>query len=198
MKLPDTARQIPGSPDWVDVNGDIYTIDNRHYHPKKIIKRSQHTVWGYKYCAVNYNGKNITKRVHRIVAETFIPNPNNYNVVGHRNNIKSDNRVENLYWTTISENTKKAFDDGLAVNAKGFDDIQSKPVKMFRTSTNEYLGTYGSIGEAARITGISETTISRQAKYKRPVRKEFYFRFTDDIDCQQLIAMINVNRLSKI
>ena len=118
--------------------------------------------------------------------------------VFQNNNIKTDNRVENLYWTTISENTKKAYDDGLAVNAKGFDDSQSKPVKMFRTSTNEYIATYGSIREAARITGIKQSTISRQARYKRPVRKEFYFRFIDDIDCQQLIAIINVNRLSKI
>jgi hypothetical protein len=173
MKLPDTARQIPGSTDWADVNGDIYTMDKRHYHPKKIIKRSQHTVWGYKYCTVNYNGKNITKRVHRIIAETFIPNPNHYNVVGHRNNIKSDNRVENLYWTTTFENTKKAFDDS-----------QSKPVKMFRTNTNEYIATYGNIREASRLTGIKISTISRQARYKRPVRKEFYFRFIDDADCQ--------------
>ena len=144
---------------------------------------------GYMYCGINYIGKGcITKRVHRIVAQTFIPNPNNLPYVGHKNNIKTDNRVENLYWTTPQENTKKAFDDGLAHNSKGFDDSQSKPVKMYETTTNKLLNEFESITIASQKTGIYKTTIARQCKYKRPVRKPFYFRYIDDIsemvECQ--------------
>ena len=143
------------------------------------------------YCGIHYAQGNIQKRVHRLVAEAFIPNPENLPVVGHRNNRKDDNRVDNLYWTTVSENTQKAFDDGLAKNDKGIDDNQSIPVKMYNSATNELLGTYGSIREASRETGIVASTIARQAKYKRPVRKPYYFRYADDIDCikQPLIAM---------
>lgn len=182
MELPTTARPIKNSREhWIDINGDVYAIDNRNRSKKRLIKKSQTTVHGYKYCGIYYQGSGIiNKRVHRLVAETFLENPNNYNIVGHKNNIKSDNRLQNLYWTTTSENTKKAFDDGLAANDSGFDDSQSKPVVMFDTKTNKKIKTYGSIGEAFRDTEISESTISRQARYKRPSRKWFYFRFIDD------------------
>ena len=184
MNIPKTAKLIKDSNDhWVDIDGSIYYIDRRNGKNNNIIKKTQTIVRGYKYCGINYVGKGtVSKRVHRLVAEAFLSNPNEYKVVGHKNNIKSDNRVENLYWTTTSKNTQKAFDDGLANNDKGFDDSQSKPVYMFETKTNALVGVYGSISIASESTGISKTTISRQAKYKRPVRREFYFRFIDDID----------------
>jgi hypothetical protein len=182
-KLPNTAKYIENSENhWIDVDGTVYAYNNRNNQRKVLIKKAQTTVYGYKYCGIKYQGKNnnISKRVHRLVAEAFIPNPNGYNVVGHRNNIKDDNRVENLYWTTTKENTQKAYDDGLAKNTMGYDDSQSCPVIMFETSTNKKINEYGSIGEASRQTGIPKNTISRQAKYKRPVRKPFYFRYADD------------------
>lgn len=182
MKLPDTAKKIEGTRDWADIDGNIYGYRVFKNGVTKIYKKVQRVISGYMYCPINYIGKGSkTKRVHRIIAKVFIPNPNDLPFVGHKNNIKTDNRVENLYWTTPQENTKKAYDDGLAHNAKGFDDSQSKPVKMYETTTNKLLGKFGSITIASNETGISKNTITRQCKYKRPMRKPFYFRYFDDV-----------------
>lgn len=198
-ELPKDARQIKGTLNWCDRSGNIWGKETRlvpnrfhndlfspvkHYGEYfKCALTKNHR--GYNHCCLKYimdNGKYISKsrRVNIIVAETFIENPNHLPIVGHKNNIKTDNRVENLYWTTYSENSQKAVDDGLLVNDCGYDDSQSKPVIMYETKTNKELGRFGSICQAAKITGLSKTTIARQAKYKRPNRKPWYFRYQDE------------------
>ena len=67
-----------------------------------------HWTFGYNngigYRNVSVNGKYF--RVHRLVAETFIPNPDNKPFVDHINRVRDDNRVENLRWVTRSENQR--------------------------------------------------------------------------------------------
>lgn len=50
--------------------------------------------------------KHITKYIHRLVAETFLPNPNNYPEVNHKDGNKSNNHINNLEWCSISHNRK--------------------------------------------------------------------------------------------
>ena len=169
--------------EYITKSGKIYKdYGNNLYYPKRSFINHHN---GYVYINISYliNGNHIYKqrRLHILLAETFIPNPDNKPIVMHIDNNKSNNNLDNLKWGTISENTKQAFDDGLAHNDKGYDDSQSMPVVMFDAKTDKVIGEFGSISEAGRMTGINKQTIRLQALNKRPVRKPFYFRFQKDV-----------------
>lgn len=59
---------------------------------------------GYKYCALSMNGKPKKYLLHRLIAITFIDNPENKPDIDHINGIKTDNSIENLRWSTHKEN----------------------------------------------------------------------------------------------
>ena len=59
---------------------------------------------GYKYVNLSYGKIKKTCQVHRLVASLFIPNPNNYPVINHKDENPSNNRAENLEWCTQSYN----------------------------------------------------------------------------------------------
>lgn len=63
----------------------------------------------YYICYLSKDKKHYTKWVHNLVAKAFIPNPYNKRTVNHKNWDKHDNRVENLEWSTDSENCKHRF-----------------------------------------------------------------------------------------
>lgn len=71
---------------------------------------------GYYMVTLSKDNKQNPKRVHRLIAEAFLPNPDGKPCVNHKNGIKTDNRIENLEWCTHDENMKHAFSTGLTNN----------------------------------------------------------------------------------
>ena len=70
---------------------------------------------GYACCALRLIGENKTRtiRIHRAIARAFIPNPNNYPIINHRDGNKLNNSIENLEWCTYQHNIQHSFDMGL-------------------------------------------------------------------------------------
>lgn len=109
-----------GTEHWVDILdykgiyqvsslGHIRRLESRdsngRLRPEQIIKPIvQHS--GYAHVGLWWNQKCKQTRVHRLVAQAFIPNPDNKPTVNHINENKLDNRVENLEWATVGENTR--------------------------------------------------------------------------------------------
>jgi hypothetical protein len=102
-------------------------------------------------------GRGKMKSIHRIVAEAFLPNPEEKTEVNHINGIKADNRVVNLEWATRSENMKHAFRKGLNRT------VARKRVVCINSNIR-----FPSISSAAKQFGMSEASLSRRLNLKIP------------------------------
>lgn len=97
---------------WKDVKGyeGLYQVSS--FGRVKSLKKSTSgrvlkpiiTRYGYLVLSLCKSGEMTIKRIHRLVAQAFIPNPENKPQVDHINTVRTDNRVENLKWATRSEN----------------------------------------------------------------------------------------------
>lgn len=130
----------------------------------KILKQSKQTQ-GYKFVYLCKNGKNKKYTVHRLVAEAFIPNPNNYPNVNHKIPVNKEvciNSVDNLEWCTQSHNIKEAFRIGTAkptwFKKYGKNHNRAKKVNQYDLDGN-FIRTWDCIKEASDKLNICSSGI---------------------------------------
>lgn len=98
-------KKIKGHPNYeIGSNGQVRSWIKEEAH----VMKTWPNQYGHQYLKIN----NDRVSVHRLVAEHFIPNPNNYSTVRHLNDNPRDNRVENLAWGTQADNVKDMRDHG--------------------------------------------------------------------------------------
>ena len=90
----------------------FYGNPGKRYVPPKLLSQT-YDKDGYLHIRLSKNGKRETYSVHRLVAKTFLQNPDNKPQVNHINGHKDDNRIENLEWCTASENVLHGYRTGL-------------------------------------------------------------------------------------
>lgn len=95
----------------VTSDGRVFSTKSKVQNELKISYTSRNKRYGVVCLYVNKKQK--TFYVHRLVAEAFIPNPENYPQVNHKDGNTKNNRVENLEWCTPAENIAHAYDTGL-------------------------------------------------------------------------------------
>ena len=105
----------------IDKDGNIYSCNNKAGNPREHPQKMKQSILRAGYLSVvlyiNESEKTlkVCRNVHRLVAETFIPNPENKPCVNHINGNKTDNSIGNLEWVTRSENDLHAFRTKLRV-----------------------------------------------------------------------------------
>lgn len=102
--------------EWKNINDfkDLYKVSNDgkiySVRKNKLLKPKINKYGYYEVCLFKDN-KRYYRTIHRLVAETFISNANNYSVVNHLDSNKLNNNVFNLEWTTVSGNTKHCYEN---------------------------------------------------------------------------------------
>lgn len=175
---------------WKDIKGyeGIYQVSNkgRVKSLDRVVVRSDgqkqtvyerilknYTQRGYLYVSL-YSSP---KQVHRLVAEAFIPNPENKPQVNHKDEVKTNNCVENLEWMTCKENNNYGTRNervGKATRKR-----TSKPVAQY-TKDGELIKVWSSTREAGRQLGINQSNISVVARGKRKTYSGFVWKYVEN------------------
>ena len=119
---------------------------------------------GYLTATTKISGSHVCLRAHRLVAQAYIPNPDNKPQVNHKDGNKQNNHVSNLEWCTARENTQHAHDTGLAKALSGTENVNSKlseeDVRYIRANYRPRDKEFGTRGLGIKFN-IAQSTISK-------------------------------------
>lgn len=127
---------------------------------------------GYFAVCLCKDGKHYGRRVNRLVAEAFIPNPDDLPVVHHKDENKQNNNVDNLEWCTVQYNT--CYGEGLKSGAIK----RGRPV--IQLDNGVVINEYYSTGNASDETGIPQGNIYNACAGKRRIAGGYEWRFKDE------------------
>lgn len=140
--------------------GRVKSLERRcrakHYTrrvPEKIYSPAV-DAYGYFIVSLHLDGKKKTRTIHRLVAETFIPNPENLKEVNHKDENKQNNAVWNLEWCSTQYNS------AYGTRVDRIKKTQSTPIIQCDMNGNEIREWFG-MGEVSRQTGFDQGLISR-------------------------------------
>ena len=152
-----------------NIRSKEYNDSLGHLRSSKKLKKQVNNC-GYEYVILSSKEeKHKTLTVHRIVAKTFIPNPEEKEDVNHIDGNKLNNNVNNLEWTTTQENIIKRYEIGIDGN-------NYKRVSQFDKDGN-LVGSFPSSYEAERITGIKRTSIGACCRGERLTAGGYVWKF---------------------
>lgn len=169
---------------YITTDGKIYSYNgrwNKHIHK---MKTTIHKKTGYEYITLCKNGKKYLKTVHRLMAEIFLPNPENKPEVNHKNGIRTDNRVENLEWTTHSENVLHAFRVLNRKKPQGCKGMYGKlhpNVKIvIQFKDGKIINEYYGANEAGRYVGRNPSNITSCCRGRRKQVAGYQWKYKED------------------
>jgi hypothetical protein len=156
---------------------------NSHRTIKESIISSRRDKRGYKIVSLRIYPKKYFLSVHRLVAEAFIPNPNNYPVINHIDSNPSNNNVNNLEWCTQSHNVKYAYTNGNANPTKGCFEKGHIPHNLRKVSQfdkkGNFIKTFDSIKLASEAINRTPSAINNCLSGNTKTSGGYVWRYAD-------------------
>lgn len=137
----------------ISESGEVFSVRSDRFLKGWLAKS------GYPTVQLSNNGSKKSKLVHRLVAEAFIPNPENKPHINHIDGDKQNNNVENLEWCTQSENVKHSFALGLSSSRRGTDNESSKLSEEEVIAIMNYKAQGKYPTEISRLIGLKVSTV---------------------------------------
>lgn len=154
-------------------DGKIYKPNWHNSGKMREVKQSKHNIG---YLAFKFNKK--IMKSHRFIAMCFIPNPYNLPQVNHKNEIKDDNRVENLEWCDAKYNVNYGTRNKKSSKNNINNPKKSKPVLQF-TKDGKFVAEYPSTMEVQRQLGFHNGYVGACCRGKYKTAYGFIWRFAD-------------------
>ncbi len=157
-------KQFRDTPYYVTENGEIYRLWKTGFKKMKPYVN----IRGYVHINLCTNGKTQIFKIHRLVAECYLPNPNNLPLVEHKDDVKTNNNVSKLMWSTNNDNMKTAIKNNRI--KKGQECYNSKLTnEQIEFIRKNYIARHPEFGTRAfgRKFNVSNSLISRIIKNKR-------------------------------
>ena len=158
---------------------DIYCSNGAVHHLKEKILAPFLDKDGYQTVSLYLNGKDKTIFVHRLVAEAFIPNPENKSQINHKNEVKNNNVVENLEWCTASYNINYGTRTERSVQNRRSYKLGNHPRAkvVFCVELNKK---FDCITSAQEELGIDQSAIVKVCKGRQKTAGGFHWKYAND------------------
>lgn len=146
--------------------GQILSLNYHRSGKPRLLKHGKNTQ-GYPIVSLCKNGKRKNFTIHRLVAEAFLSNPDNLPQVNHKDENKTNNRVDNLEWCTNEYN----------INYGTRTEKTSKPVLQF-SKTGEFVREWSSISECGR-NGFVVSAVCSCCNGERNFHKGYIWKYKE-------------------
>lgn len=176
-ELKEEWRDIEDYPNYQVSNlGRVKSLGNDKNRKEKILKGGKN-IWGYLYVSLWKEGKGKNYTIHKLVAQSFLDNPNNLLEINHIDEDKTNNCVENL------EYCDRSYNNNFGTRNKRASASCRKPILQF-SKEGEFIKKWNSIVEVKKDLGFNQSNISSCCRGRYKTAYGFIWKYKDVNNCK--------------
>lgn len=156
--------------------GNVKRLKSKYVLEERLVRKEMQPIYKYYSVLLSKHGNGKHYFIHRLVAQEFLPNENNYPCVNHKDGNKTNNNVENLEWCTYKYNYEEAKRIGLLKEPKDYG--RTRSVVQYDLNDN-YIKTWDSFADIKRELGFHIQNIWKCCKNRRTQAHGYVWKYKE-------------------